>query len=155
MAAIAFTAPVLPGKSEQATAFFQEVQRRQQEMTKSRSSLPGQMKRESVWVMHTPMGDFGIILLEGEDPVAANTAFAASQDPFDVWFKQTVKEFTGIDFGQPLPPIEQRQHRSHNPPNRHRRKTLDPPGRNRFSRRQGLRPQSQIHPGKIHRAASA
>jgi hypothetical protein len=36
MAAIAFTAPVLPGKTEQATAFFQEVQRRVQEFAKSR-----------------------------------------------------------------------------------------------------------------------
>jgi len=107
MAAIAFTAPVLPGKTEQATAFFKEVQRRGQEFAKSRGSLPGHMTRESVWVMRTPMGDFGVVLLEGDDPVAANTAFASSQDPFDLWFKQSVKEFTGIDFGQPLPPIEQ------------------------------------------------
>jgi hypothetical protein len=57
--------------------------------------------------MRTPMGDFGVVLLEGDDPVAATAAFAASQDPFDVWFKQCVKEFTAIDFGQPLPPIEQ------------------------------------------------
>jgi hypothetical protein len=107
MAAIAFTAPVLPGKTEQATAFFQEVQRRIQEFAKSRGSLPGHMTRESAWVMRTPMGDFGVVLLEGDDPVAANAAFASSQDPFDLWFKQSVKEFTGIDFGQPLPPIEQ------------------------------------------------
>ena len=107
MAAIAFTAPVLPGKTEQATAFFQEVQRRVQEFATSRGSLPGHMTRESVWVMRTPMGDFGVVLLEGDDPVAANSAFASSPDPFDVWFKQSVKEFTGIDFGQPLPPIEQ------------------------------------------------
>jgi hypothetical protein len=57
--------------------------------------------------MRTPMGDFGVVLLEGDDPVAATAAFAASQDPFDVWFKQSVKEFTGIDCGQPLPPLEQ------------------------------------------------
>jgi hypothetical protein len=57
--------------------------------------------------MHSPMGDFGIVLLEGDDPVAANKAFAASQDPYDVWFKQQVAEFTGVDFGQPVPAIEQ------------------------------------------------
>jgi hypothetical protein len=107
MAAIAFTAPVLPGKTEQGTAFFQEAQRRMQEFAKSRRSLPGRMTRESVWLMRTPRGDFGVVLLEGDDPVAANAAFASSQEPFDVWFKQGVKEFTGIDFGQPLPPIEQ------------------------------------------------
>lgn len=107
MAAIAFTAPVLPGKTEQGTAFFREVNNRLQELTKSRNSLPGHLTRESVWLMRTPMGDFGVVLLEGDDPVAANAAFAISQDPFDVWFKQSVKEFTGIDFGQPLPPIDQ------------------------------------------------
>jgi hypothetical protein len=107
MAAIGFTAPVLPGKEEQARAFFAEVGRRRDEMTKSRKALPGKTSRESVWVMHTPMGDFGVVLLEGDDPIAANGAFSASQDPFDVWFKNEVAEFTGIDFGQPLPPIEQ------------------------------------------------
>ena len=107
MTAVAFTAPVLPGKSDQAKTFFEEVNKRIEEMGKSRRALPGRMSRESAWVMHTPMGDFGVVLLEGDDPIAANQAFAASQEPFDLWFKQQVAEFTGIDFGNPLPPIEQ------------------------------------------------
>jgi len=107
MPALAFTAPILAGKTEQAKAFFAEVTRRQAEMTASRQAFPGQLAREAVWLMHTPMGDFGVVLLEGADPVAANQAFAASQAPFDVWFKQQVADFTGLDFGQPLPPIEQ------------------------------------------------
>ena len=107
MTAIAFTAPVLPGKSQEADTFFREVNSRIDEFKKSRQALPGKMARESVWVMRTPMGDFGVVLLEGDDPIAANRAFAQSQDPFDVWFKEGVKSFTGIDFDQPLPPIEQ------------------------------------------------
>jgi hypothetical protein len=107
MTAIAFAAPILPGKEEQGRAFFREVNERHSEMTASRQALPGKLSREAAWVMHSPMGDFGIVLLEGDDPVAANEAFAASQAPFDVWFKQQVAEFTGVDFGQPLPSIEQ------------------------------------------------
>ena len=107
MASVGFTAPVLPGKSDEATAFFKEVNRRLSEFDASRRRLPGNMARESVWVMHTPMGDFGVVLLEGDNPLTANATFAASQDPFDVWFKEGVRGFTGIDFSQPLPPIEQ------------------------------------------------
>jgi hypothetical protein len=53
------------------------------------------------------MSDVGVVLLEGDDPAAANAAFAASQDSFDVWFRQGVHEFSGIGFGRPLPAIEQ------------------------------------------------
>ena len=48
-----------------------------------------------------------LILEELADERRWDAAFAASQDPFDLWFKQGVQEFTGIDFGQPLPPIQQ------------------------------------------------
>jgi hypothetical protein len=28
---------------------------------------------------------------------------ATSQEPFDVWFRERVKDFTGLDLSQPLP----------------------------------------------------
>lgn len=107
MPAIAFTAPIVPGKTEEGKAFFREVSDRLEEFRAARMNLPGNLTRESVWVMQTPMGDFGVVLLEGDDPVASNVAFAASGAAFDTWFKQRVADFTGVDFGQPLPKIEQ------------------------------------------------
>ena len=52
------------------------------------------------------MGDMGIVLLEADDVVASNNKFAASKEPYDVWFKQQLKPITGLDWNQPVPPVE-------------------------------------------------
>jgi hypothetical protein len=52
------------------------------------------------------MGDFLVVYLEGDDPVAGNHAFATSTHPFDIWFRGRASEILGIDFTQPLPSIE-------------------------------------------------
>ncbi|GIG62976.1 hypothetical protein Lfu02_73480 [Longispora fulva] len=44
-----------------------------------------------------------VLLLEGTDPVAANAAFAASREPFGVWFKERAGAMMGVDFDQPIP----------------------------------------------------
>jgi len=46
-----------------------------------------------------------VVLLEGENVAEANQRFAASTAPFDVWFKERVRDMSGIDFGQPLPAL--------------------------------------------------
>jgi hypothetical protein len=102
MDSFAFAAPILPGKTEEARAWAAQVKGpRSAEMDASRTGIG--ITRETDWLWSTPMGDFLIVLLEGEDVAKANAAFAASQDPYDAWFKDTVKSFTGIDFGDPLP----------------------------------------------------
>jgi hypothetical protein len=101
MESFALSFPILPGKLEDAKAFAAEVAGpRAAEMAESRRSVGA--TRETVWVQQTPMGDVGIVLIEGEDVAAANRGFAQSQAPFDVWFKQTVEAFSGVDFGQPV-----------------------------------------------------
>ena len=59
------------------------------------------------FVLATPMGDFASVYFEAPDPVAANAAFAADASEFGRYFKATVEEAFGIDFGQPLPPVRQ------------------------------------------------
>jgi hypothetical protein len=106
MESFAFVFPVLPGKAEEARAFGKEVMGpRASEMDVSRRPLG--VTREAVWVHQTPMGDFGIVLIEGEDVVEANRRFAASTEPFDVWFKETVLDFSGVDFNQPIPAMSE------------------------------------------------
>jgi hypothetical protein len=102
MESFALSFPILPGKLDVAKAFGAEVAGpRAAEMAESRRSVGA--TRETVWVQQTPVGDVGIVLIEGEDVAAANRGFAQSQAPFDVWFKQTVEGFSGVDFGQPIP----------------------------------------------------
>ena len=102
MESFALSFPILPGKLEEAKAFAAEVAGpRAAEMAESRRSLG--VSRETVWVQQTPMGDVGIVLIEADDVAGANSGFARSQSPFDVWFKKTVEGFSGVDFGQPVP----------------------------------------------------
>jgi hypothetical protein len=101
MESFAFVFPVLPGKAEQARIFGKEVMGpRAAEMDASRRPLG--VTREAVWVNQTPMGDMGIVLIEGENVAEANRRFAESNEPFDVWFKETVLDFSGVDFNQPI-----------------------------------------------------
>ena len=84
MSAIGLCAPIKPGKSDDMRTFAKEVGARMEEFAKARGSLPGNLTRESVWLMPTPMGDFLVAVLEGDDPVASNKALAESKEPLDV-----------------------------------------------------------------------
>jgi len=105
---LAFVAPVLPGKDEAGRAFAREAfVARKAELTESRRALGQNV--EVVTLSSTPMGSFICAYLEGNDPVEGNRGFAASTRPYDVWFKDRLKELfpPELDFNQPLPPIEQ------------------------------------------------
>jgi hypothetical protein len=94
------------GKAEQARVFGKEVMGlRASEMDASRR--PISVTREAVWMHETPMGDMGIVLIEGENVAEANRRFAASTEPFDVWFKETVLDFSGVDFSRPIPAMSE------------------------------------------------
>jgi hypothetical protein len=106
MESFAFVFPVLPGKAEGARLFGKEVMGpRASEMDASRRPLG--VTREAVWVHQTPMGDMGIVLIEAENVAEANRGFAASTEPFDVWFKEAVLDFSGVDFSQPIPAMSE------------------------------------------------
>lgn len=102
MHSLAFMAPILPGQSEHARRFAQQISGpRRKEMAESRQAKA--VTRESSWLQPSPMGEILLVYLEGDDILKANREFAASQTPFDTWFKQEVMAFTGVDYSQPLP----------------------------------------------------
>lgn len=105
---LGFVAPVLPGQDDAGRAFAREAfVTRQAELTESRRALAQNI--EVVTLTVTPMGSLICAYLEGDDPVEGNRAFAASTRPYDVWFKDRLKQLfpPDIDFNQPLPPIAQ------------------------------------------------
>jgi hypothetical protein len=104
---LAFAMPLLPGKAEALRTWAREAfDSRRQELTESRRAL-GQA-REEVFLNSTQDGDVGVAYLEGEDPVEANRKFAASNTPYDRWFKDSLTELFPpfIDFDQPVPANE-------------------------------------------------
>ncbi len=102
MKAIAVVAPILMGKVDEARRFGKELMGpRHSEMDQSRKAL-GQT-RETVWIHSTPQGDMLTIYLEGRDSTQANKQFAASNTPFDRWFKEQAQNITGVDWSRPIP----------------------------------------------------
>jgi Family of unknown function (DUF6176) len=97
-----FTLPILPGKTEAARAFLQEMNGpRKQELAACGQSV-GVTKE--VWaIQQTPQGDMYVAYMAGDDIAQAFTQLAASQTEFDRWFKQQMQETTGADLNTPPP----------------------------------------------------
>jgi hypothetical protein len=96
-------APLLPGKVEKGKAFTTEAfVTRRAEFAASRRAIDE--NAEIVTRVYTPMGEVIAAYLGGEDPAEANRKFAASNTPFDRWFKDGPKEFfpPQVNFNEPI-----------------------------------------------------
>jgi hypothetical protein len=100
MASLASAFPILPGKLEQWTHFCQEMAGpRHGEYEASRKRLG--ITREVAYLQHTPAGDLAIVYIEAPDIQGVFQRLSTSQEPFDVWFREQVKEIHNVDFSQP------------------------------------------------------
>ena len=97
-----FALPILPGKTEAARAFLQEMGGpRKQELAACGESAG--IAKEMWAIQQTPQGDLFVVYIAGEDLAHAFKEFAASQSEFDRWCKQQVLETTGADLNTPPP----------------------------------------------------
>ncbi|HLJ69268.1 MAG TPA: ester cyclase [Chloroflexota bacterium] len=106
MAFFAFTAPILPGKRAQWDEFIGEItgpRRSEFNASRQRHGI-----HERTFLQETPMGDFVIVTLEGENPLGYMATWANTDDDFTRWFVQQVQEIHGFDLRQP-PPTAPRQ----------------------------------------------
>ena len=102
MASLASAFPILPGKTEQWKHFSQEMAGpRRNEFEASRKRLG--VSREVAYLQQTPQGDMVVVYVEARDISSVFEGFGRSQEPFDVWFREQVKDIHGVDFSQPLP----------------------------------------------------
>ena len=103
---MAFCAPLTPGETDRAKAFVADAYHRD-EFTASRRRL--HVSEELITLHSTPQGDLVGIYIEGDDPVKGNEGFAASREPFDVWFKEQLTKIfpAAIDFSKPVEGIEE------------------------------------------------
>jgi hypothetical protein len=97
-----FALPILPGKTEAARAFLQEMNGPRKQQLAACSQGAGVTKE--VWaIQQTPQGDFFVAYMTGDDITQAFRQVAASQTEFDRWFKQQMQETTGADLNTPPP----------------------------------------------------
>ncbi|MCB1487391.1 MAG: hypothetical protein KDJ88_08030 [Bauldia sp.] len=102
---ICFTIPLLPGATDvdrdEMLACWRGDRATQHRASRARHGIT----REATWIQQTPMGDVAIVLLESDDLAASLSGIAASDEPFDAWFRSHVKTVHGVDLaaGMHLP----------------------------------------------------
>ena len=105
--AIAFAAPLLPGKTdadrEALLSCWQGDRKADHEASRKRLGIT----RESVWIQNTPGGDVAVVVIEASDIPAAMGGLATSDEPFDKWFREHIREVHGMDLTEGFPPPEQ------------------------------------------------
>ena len=100
MASLRLVLPILPGKEEAWRRLYQELPgSRRPEYEESRRRLG--ITRECVWVAQILQGEIAIVHLEAEEPEQVILQLAASDLPFDRWFRQQLQEVHGLDVTQP------------------------------------------------------
>ena len=92
------TFPILPGREEQLREFVAELQQRRSEQCADFFGRHG-VARETWHLQVNPGGTWvtGVTQFPEKPIEVAGREYAASQHPFDLWFKQQVKLVTGID----------------------------------------------------------
>jgi hypothetical protein len=101
MASLAMAFPILPGKTEQWKHFCQEMAGpRRSEYEASHKRLG--WTREVAYLQQTPQGDMAVLYIEAQDIQRVFEGLGMSQEPFDVWAREQLKEIHGVDLSQPL-----------------------------------------------------
>ena len=91
--------PVLPGKEGQVRALADEVYGERRFQADEFFRRLG-IRRETWHLQQTDAGPMVIVCTEVEDVAEAARDFAASEHPFDAWFKAQVRRLSGIDPNQ-------------------------------------------------------
>ena len=100
MPAIAFAAPLLPGKTETDRLAMQSCWHGERKAAYEDARRRAGITRESVWIQATRQGDLAFVYLEADDLGAAFTLIGTSDEPFDRWFR----DLHGLSLEEGFPP---------------------------------------------------
>jgi hypothetical protein len=95
-------APIVAGKMDTWKHWANDLQNSRAEEFEEFNARYG-LTRHSAWLAETPTGQMVAVLHEGPGAENFMSKLATSDNEFDVWFKQRVKEFHNIDLSEPLP----------------------------------------------------
>lgn len=104
MANVAIAFPLLPNQADAARQFAQELMGARHAAFVAAEREHG-FTRQYWFLQPTPAGTLLVAYIESDDPLRAFQSFAASQTPFDLWYKQQVKALSGLDLSQPPPAL--------------------------------------------------
>jgi hypothetical protein len=92
--------PILPGKEQAARDFAAECVGARNKGFEAQHVRSG-LTRETWALQQTPMGSFMLVWFEAPDVEKSFTDLATSDDEFTLWFRDQVKDLTGVDLGVP------------------------------------------------------
>ena len=105
MATLMVALPVHAGQENAARDFAHEcIGPRYGEFDASERRIG--IPRENWYLLRTAAGAFFVIYIEGANLQASLGAFIQSREPFDMWFKEQLRAFTGVDLNAGPPPAE-------------------------------------------------
>ncbi len=104
---VAFVSPLLPGKMEVDRAALESVQSGARKQDHADSRRRAGVTREACWMQSTPGGDFAVVYVEAGDIGAAFGTLGTSPEPFDVWFRDHIREVHGMSLEDGFPPPDQ------------------------------------------------
>jgi hypothetical protein len=97
-----FALPISDGKAAAARGFLQDLERQRKADYAASEQRLGITKE--VWaIQQTPMGELFVIFFQAPNIAGPVSQFVASRDAFDLWFKEQVKDATGVDLNVPPP----------------------------------------------------
>ena len=100
MIPVCLVLPILSGKSGAARAFQVELDTtRKPDYARSERRLG--VAKEYWYIANLPSGDHLVGYFEVEDLDRVMSAFIASTDSFDLWFKRSLADVTGVDLNNP------------------------------------------------------
>ena len=92
--------PILPDKTDAARAFQREVDTtRKADYARTERRLG--VTREYWFIAELPGGDQFVVYFDSADVNQVMSGFVQSRDSFDLWFKEQVREVTGLDLNNP------------------------------------------------------
>lgn len=102
---LALIFPLLPGKREALTEFAEALLGpRRAEYEASQVTVV----KESWFLQPTPIGDMVVVHFEAPDPAMVLAGLAASEEAFDVWFREQIQQLSGLDLTQPSSQMPER-----------------------------------------------
>jgi hypothetical protein len=107
MQAVAFAFPLLSGKTETDRNAMISCWHGDRKADHQASRERHGVTREAVWVQQTPGGDVAVVYIEAKDLAAAFKGMARSEEPFDRWFREHVRDVHGVNLEEGFAPPEQ------------------------------------------------
>jgi hypothetical protein len=107
MQSVGIVLPLLPGKAETDRSVMRSCWQGERKDSHQSARERLGITREAVWIQDTPTGDVVVVYMEAEDLQAAIEGMVSSEEPFDRFFRDHLRDVHGLNLEDGFTPPEQ------------------------------------------------